>query len=112
MSARAGIIVTGTEVLSGRVADANGPWVSERLSELGVDVAHMICVGDRADDMTTALRFLAGNGVDLIVTTGGLGPTADDMTAELVAAFAGARWSSISGMSGGSPRSWPSSRAA
>lgn len=89
VSARAGIIVTGTEVLSGRVADANGPWVSERLSELGVDVAHMICVGDRADDMTTALRFLAGNGVDLIVTTGGLGPTADDMTAELVAAFAG-----------------------
>lgn len=89
MSARAGIIVTGTEVLSGRVTDANGPWVSMRLSELGVDVAHMICVGDRAEDMETALRFLAGNGVDLIITTGGLGPTADDITAELVAAFAG-----------------------
>ncbi|MFN8150703.1 MAG: competence/damage-inducible protein A [Solirubrobacterales bacterium] len=91
MSARAGIVVTGTEVLSGRVADANGPWVSQRLSELGVDVAHMVCVGDRAEDMTTALRFFAGNGVDLIVTTGGLGPTADDMTAELVAEFAGRR---------------------
>lgn len=91
MSARAGIVVTGTEVLSGRVADANGPWVSERLSGLGIDVSHMICVGDRAEDMTTALRFLAGNGVDLVVTTGGLGPTADDMTAELVADFAGRR---------------------
>lgn len=89
MSARAGIIVTGTEVLSGRVADANGPWVSQRLSELGVDVAHMVCVGDRAEDLTAALRFLAGSGVDLIITTGGLGPTADDITAELVAAFAG-----------------------
>lgn len=89
MSARAGIIVTGTEVLSGRIADANGPWVSARLGELGVDVAHMVCVGDRAEDMTSALRFLAAGGVDLIITTGGLGPTADDMTADLVAAFAG-----------------------
>lgn len=89
MSARGGIIVTGTEVLSGRVADRNGPWVSQRLSELGIDVAHMICVGDRADDLDSALRFLAGSGLDLIVTTGGLGPTADDITAELVAAFAG-----------------------
>lgn len=89
MSARAGIIVTGTEVLSGRVADANGPWVSRRLSELGVDVAHIVCVGDRAEDLTSALRFLATGGVDLIITTGGLGPTADDITADLVAEFAG-----------------------
>lgn len=89
MSARAGIIVTGTEVLSGRVTDANGPWVSQRLSELGIDVAHLICVGDRAEDMTSALRFLAAGDVDLIITTGGLGPTADDMTAELVGAFTG-----------------------
>lgn len=89
MSARAGIIVTGTEVLSGRIADRNGPWVSQRLSDLGLDVAHMICVGDRAGDIDASLRFLAANDVDLIITTGGLGPTADDMTAELVAAFAG-----------------------
>ncbi len=89
MSARAGIVVTGTEVLSGRVADANGPWVSQRLGELGVDVAELICVGDRAEDLSGALRFLAGAGVDLIITTGGLGPTADDITAELVAEFAG-----------------------
>ena len=47
MSARAGIVVTGTEVLTGRVADRNGPWLSERLRELGVDLAHTIVVGDR-----------------------------------------------------------------
>lgn len=89
MSVRAGILVTGTEVLSGRTTDRNGPWVSEHLGELGVDVAHLMCVGDRAEDLDAALRFLAGEGMDLIVTTGGLGPTADDITAEVVAAFAG-----------------------
>ena len=86
---RAGIVVTGTEVLTGRVADRNGPWISERLAELGVEVAHILIVGDRPDDLEAALRFLAGEGVDLIVTSGGLGPTADDLTAEVVARFAG-----------------------
>ena len=89
MSVRAGIVVTGTEVLSGRVVDRNGPWVSKRLGEIGVDVAHLTCVGDRAADLEQALHFLAGAGMDLIVTTGGLGPTADDLTAEVVARFAG-----------------------
>jgi nicotinamide-nucleotide amidase len=86
---RAGIVVTGTEVLTGRIADRNGPWVSERLAELGVDVAHILVVGDRRDDLEAALRFMADEGMDLIVTSGGLGPTADDLTAEVVARFAG-----------------------
>ena len=86
---RAGIVVTGTEVLTGRIADRNGPWVSERLAELGVEVAHILVVGDRPDDLEAALRFMAAEGMDLIVTSGGLGPTADDLTAEVVARFAG-----------------------
>jgi nicotinamide-nucleotide amidase len=86
---RAGIVVTGTEVLTGRIADANGPWVSERLAEHGVDVAHILVVGDRPDDLEAALRFMAAERMDLIVTSGGLGPTADDLTAEIVARFAG-----------------------
>jgi nicotinamide-nucleotide amidase len=86
---RAGIVVTGTEVLTGRVTDRNGPWVSERLAELGVEVAHILVVGDRPADLEAALRFLADEGMDLIVTSGGLGPTADDLTAEVVADFAG-----------------------
>jgi len=89
MSARAGIVVTGTEVLSGRVSDRNGPWLSDRLSELGVDHAYTVVVGDRAEDMDRALAFLASIGVDLIVTSGGLGPTADDLTAETVASWVG-----------------------
>jgi nicotinamide-nucleotide amidase len=86
---RAGIVVTGTEVLTGRIADRNGPWVSERLAELGVDVAHILVVGDRPDDLEAALRFMSAEAMDLIVTSGGLGPTADDLTAEIVARFAG-----------------------
>ncbi len=86
---RAGIVVTGTEVITGRIADANGPWVSEQLAALGVEVAHIIVVADRPDDLEDALRFLAAEGMDLIVTSGGLGPTADDLTAEIVGRFAG-----------------------
>jgi nicotinamide-nucleotide amidase len=82
-------VVTGTEVLTGRIADRNGPWVSERLAELGVDVAHILVVGDRPGDLEAALRFMASEGMDLIVASGGLGPTADDLTAEVVARFAG-----------------------
>ena len=89
MTPRAGIVVTGTEVLSGRVTDRNGPWLSERLRERGIDLAHILVVGDRPQDMRAALAFLAAEGVDLVVTSGGLGPTADDLTAEVVGDFQG-----------------------
>lgn len=89
VSVRAGILVTGTEVLSGYVADRNGPWISERLAELGVEVAEITVVGDRREDLEGALRHMREEGLDLIVTSGGLGPTADDLTAEVVGQFAG-----------------------
>jgi competence/damage-inducible protein CinA-like protein len=87
--ARAGILVTGTEVLSGRVRDRNGPWLSERLFEQGLELAHISIVGDRPADLQGALRFMAREGMDVIVTSGGLGPTADDLTAEVVGSFQG-----------------------
>ncbi|HEY3192871.1 MAG TPA: competence/damage-inducible protein A [Solirubrobacterales bacterium] len=89
MSVRAGILVTGTEVLSGYVSDRNGPWISERLADLGVEVAEITVVGDRPEDLEGALRHMRDDGLDLIVTSGGLGPTADDLTAEIVGRFAG-----------------------
>ena len=89
MSARAGIVVTGTEVLTGRVSDRNGPWLSDRLRELGVDLAHISIVGDRPQDMRAALAFMAEQRMDLVLTSGGLGPTADDLTAEVVGDFQG-----------------------
>jgi nicotinamide-nucleotide amidase len=89
MAARAGIVVTGTEVLTGRVRDRNGPWLSDRLLELGVDLAHITICGDRPEDMTAQLAFMRDQGVDLVITSGGLGPTADDLTIEMVAEFTG-----------------------
>lgn len=89
MSTRAGILITGTEVLTGRVRDRNGPWLADRLTELGVDLAHTLIVGDRPADLQAALRFMAEQGLDLVVTSGGLGPTADDLTVEVVASFQG-----------------------
>ena len=86
---RAGILVTGTEVLSGYVTDRNGPWLSERLADLGVEVEEITVVGDRPEDLEGALRHMRDQDLDLIVTSGGLGPTADDLTAEVVGRFAG-----------------------
>jgi nicotinamide-nucleotide amidase len=81
---RAGIVVTGTEVLTGRVADRNGPWLAEQLRQAGVDVGAVLVVGDRPEDMRGALSYFSSAGVDLVVTSGGLGPTADDLTAAVV----------------------------
>ncbi len=89
MSVRAGIVVTGTEVLDGRVRDRNGPWLADRLRELGVDLGYLTIVGDRPQDMERALEFMADQGIDLVLTSGGLGPTADDLTAEVVGRFQG-----------------------
>ena len=89
MSLRAGIVVTGTEVLTGRVADRNGPWLADQLLELGADVSSIVVAADRPGEIEAALRFLVGERFDLIVTSGGLGPTADDLTAEVVGRFQG-----------------------
>jgi nicotinamide-nucleotide amidase len=86
---RAGILVTGTEVLTGIISDRNGPWLSERLREVGLDTAMIQIVGDRPEDLLVALRFMEAQGLRLVVTSGGLGPTADDLTAEVVGSFAG-----------------------
>jgi nicotinamide-nucleotide amidase len=86
---RAGIVITGTEVLAGRVRDRNGPWLSDRLLEAGVELAQVAIVGDRSADMQSALEFMAREGLHVVLTSGGLGPTADDLTAEVVGRFQG-----------------------
>jgi nicotinamide-nucleotide amidase len=86
---RAGILVTGTEVLTGIITDRNGPWLSERLREIGVDTAMIQIVGDRPEDLLGALEYMRDAGMAVIITSGGLGPTADDLTAELVGRFCG-----------------------
>lgn len=86
---RAAIVVTGSELLAGTITDRNGPWLSRELVDKGFDVAEVLVVPDHPGDIESALRFAADSGADLIVTSGGLGPTADDLTTEIVARFTG-----------------------
>ncbi len=88
MAVRAGVVVTGTEVLTGRVTDRNGPWVAEQLFALGVDIGRIVVVGDRPGDLAEVVTQLVADH-DLVITTGGLGPTADDLTAAVVAEVQG-----------------------
>ncbi len=87
---RAAVVVTGSELLTGAISDSNGPWLARELGGLGFETAHLMVVGDRPEDLSRALRFVADAGCALVVTSGGLGPTADDLTAEVVASFVGA----------------------
>jgi nicotinamide-nucleotide amidase len=86
---RAGIVVTGTEVLSGAVTDRNGPWLSRELYALGVEVAEILIVGDRPADIEQALSLMRSQRLQLILTSGGLGPTADDLTVQTIAGHLG-----------------------
>lgn len=85
----AGILVTGTEVLQATIADENGPWLARRLAGLGIELVEILIVADHREDLSRGLEHMASLGLDLVITTGGLGPTADDLTAEVVAGFCG-----------------------
>ena len=111
-SVRAGLVITGTEVLRGRVQDRNGPWLADRLAELGIELAHVMITGDRPADLRAALEFMRAEGADLVVTSGGLGPTADDLTAQVVADFAGRPLRLDEALERRSARSSPASRGA
>lgn len=85
---RAAVLSVGTELLLGDLTDTNATWISRRLKEQGVEVVHHLAVRDALDELVAALHWLAGK-VHLVVIGGGLGPTADDLTREAVAAAAG-----------------------
>ncbi|MFO8048042.1 MAG: competence/damage-inducible protein A [Desulfosudaceae bacterium] len=82
------ILSTGNEVLSGIVADTNAAWMAGRLEELGLEVKRHTCVGDDLDQIAGALLEICGR-AQLVVVTGGLGPTGDDLTSAAVARAAG-----------------------
>lgn len=79
-------MVTGTEVLEGRVRDENGAAIAADLTARGVRVAGTVVVDDAIESITGAVRDALSAGVQLVVVTGGLGPTHDDRTMEAVAA--------------------------
>ena len=85
---RAAVLSVGSELLLGDLTDTNATWLSRRLTEHGVEVVHHLAVGDDLDRLALSLRWLAGQ-VELVLIGGGLGPTADDLTREAVAAALG-----------------------
>lgn len=85
---RAEIIAIGDELTSGQRLDTNSQWLSQRLGELGIPVAFHTTVGDDLETNVAAFRT-AINRADLVVATGGLGPTADDLTRESLAVAVG-----------------------
>jgi len=88
MMEKAVILSTGDELITGRVVDTNSAYIADKLYGLGLEVAAVLKVGDSRERLLWALR----NGLemgDLVIGTGGLGPTTDDLTTEVVGAFLG-----------------------
>ena len=81
---KAEIVSVGTELLLGAITDTNATYLAQRLSALGIDLYHVTQVGDNLGRIVETLRH-AWERSDLIITTGGLGPTSDDITRESIA---------------------------
>ncbi len=85
----AAMLVIGDEILSGRTRDANMHFLAGRLTEIGVDLQEVRVVSDNSDAIVAATRALS-DGFDHVFTSGGIGPTHDDITADCIAAAFGA----------------------
>src|SRR5918911_1221451 len=82
------IVAVGTEMLLGELVDTNTAWMSSRLAALGVSIYRHTTVGDNKQRVVAALQEAASR-ADLVLTTGGLGPTSDDVTNECLGLVAG-----------------------
>jgi nicotinamide-nucleotide amidase len=87
LTQRAAVLVTGSELIRGGRRDANGPFLAEELTRLGLEPARITIIGDEPSKLEPAIR--EGLEADLLVLSGGLGPTHDDRTVELLAQAAG-----------------------
>ena len=85
------VIATGDEILLGRITDTNSSWLARRFAELGGRLSRVTCVGDSLEEIGRALLEALGRGNDLIVLTGGLGPSEDDLTIEAIGQALGRR---------------------
>ena len=88
MIERAAILSTGDELTTGRIVDSNASWIADKLFEIGVDVVCVLTVGDWPERLAWAWRQAIAQ-ADVVISTGGIGPTADDLTSETVAGVLG-----------------------
>lgn len=82
------IISVGTELLLGDIVNTNAQYIAKKLAHIGIDVYYQTVVGDNSERLKSALN-IAFDRADMVVLTGGLGPTKDDLTKELVAEYFG-----------------------
>jgi nicotinamide-nucleotide amidase len=87
---KASIITIGDELLIGQVIDTNSAWIAQQLNSIGIPVMRRVAVGDNHEDITQALNQESAS-VDIILITGGLGPTADDITKPLLCEYFGGK---------------------
>lgn len=80
------IITIGDEILIGQIVDSNSAWMAQQLNEIGIEVKQISSISDQIQDIKSALA-LASKRVDIILVTGGLGPTNDDLTREALASY-------------------------
>lgn len=85
---RAEILSIGSEMTSGQNFDTNGPWLSRALAGLGIATAFRTTIGDDPEDNRQVFE-IASRRADVVISTGGLGPTKDDLTREILAGLAG-----------------------
>lgn len=86
----AGLLVIGNEILSGKVVDTNSPYLAKELRELGVDLLRILTIPDEVDLIARETRAMS-DAFDYVFTSGGIGPTHDDLTMESVAMAFGRR---------------------
>ncbi len=83
---KAAIIAIGNEILIGRIQDTNSNWIAECLSELGIELQYIIDIKDVDTQIRDTLAYVEGK-MDLVLITGGLGPTSDDITKHTLASY-------------------------
>ena len=88
MDMNAEILAVGTELLLGDIVNTNAQFIAQGLAELGIDVYYQTVVGDNPERLKSAMHSAFGR-ADIIITTGGLGPTEDDLTKEIGAQYFG-----------------------
>src|SRR5215813_6211774 len=82
------LINTGSELMLGRVLNTHQQWLCRKLADLGYVVSRQVAIADRGPDIEKAVREALSR-AGLIITTGGLGPTSDDITRDLIAQLLG-----------------------
>src|ERR1700679_4180641 len=84
------IITIGDEILIGQIVDTNSAWMAHQLNNIGIRVKQISSVSDDREHILTALKEAAGR-ADIILVTGGLGPTKDDITKKTIAEYFGVK---------------------